>query len=64
MPNVFCPCLTYNKFKCVMMCVVFVCMRVRMRASVHIEKLNCTCMNCVALIHNLSYSVGICSNLV
>ena len=35
-----------------------------MRASVHIEKLNCTCMNCVALIRNLFNLIGICSNLI
>ena len=44
-------------------CVVFACTRVRMRASIHIEKLNCICMKCVALIRNLFYLVGIYSNL-
>ena len=48
----------------VTMCVVFACTRVGMRASIHIEMLNCACMNCVTHIRNLFNLIGIYNNLV
>ena len=40
----------------VSMCIVFACTCVSMRASIHIEKFNCTCMNCVTLIRSLNFA--------
>ena len=34
------------------LCIVFTCKLAVMYASIHIEKLNCTFMNCVTLIRN------------